>query len=156
MTFRELTARLRALLHLDDPPQKIALALAIGVFLSCTPFLGLQTLLAILVATVFHLNRAAAVTGVWINLPWFAPFVYGAALTLGDWILPDPSGSRNAWVVFVLAHPGHLRWSDLPTLLEELSAALLLGTTLVGLAAGLVTYVVAYSLIAARRRYHER
>ncbi|MGH7311879.1 MAG: DUF2062 domain-containing protein, partial [Candidatus Rokuibacteriota bacterium] len=69
-----LADRLRALLHLDDPPGKIALALAVGVFISCTPLLGLQTILAILVATVFPLNRAVTVTGVWLNLPWFAPF----------------------------------------------------------------------------------
>ena len=56
-----LADRLRALLHLDDPPGKIALALAVGVFISCTPFLGLQTILAILVATLFPLNRAATI-----------------------------------------------------------------------------------------------
>lgn len=151
VAWRRLAARLRALLHLDDPPPRIALALAVGVFISCTPFLGLQTLLAILVATLVRLNRAATVTGVWINLPWFAPVVYGAALTVGDWVLPDPTGIRDAWLKYLVSHPGRLGWGDLIALLEELSAALLVGTTLVGLAAGLVTYVVAFSLISARR-----
>ena len=151
VAWRALLARLRGLLHLDDPPQRIALALAVGVFISCTPFLGLQTVLAILVAMVFRLNRAATVTGVWVNLPWFAPVVYGAALTLGDWVLPDPSGSRDAWLTYVLSSPFRLRWRDLTALLEELSAALLVGTTIVGLAAALVTYVVAFGLLSTRR-----
>lgn len=156
VAWRHLLARLRALLHLDDPPQRIALALAVGVFISCTPLLGLQTLLAIVVATVFRLNRAATVTGVWINLPWFTPVVYGAALTVGGWILPDPGGVRDAWLAYFMSRPFGLRWRDFMILLEELSTALLVGTTVVGLAAAMVTYVVAFGLISARRRYHAK
>jgi uncharacterized protein (DUF2062 family) len=154
--WRQLLARLRALLHLDDPPQRIALALAVGVFISCTPLLGLQTILAVVVATVFRLNRAATITGVWVNLPWFTPVVYGAALTVGGLILPDPGGTRDAWVAYFMSRPLGLRWQDLMTLLEELSTALLVGTTVIGLAAAMVTYVVAFGLISARRRYHLR
>jgi uncharacterized protein len=154
VAWRQLLVRLRALLHLDDPPQRIALALAVGVFISCTPLLGLQTLVAIVVATVFRLNRAATVTGVWVNLPWFTPVVYGAALTVGGWILPDPGETRDAWVAYFMSRPFGLRWQDLMTLLEELSTALLVGSTVVGLAAAMVTYVVAVSFISARRRYH--
>src|SRR5205814_10397331 len=88
-----LAEKFRALLHLDDPPHRLALALAVGVFIGCTPFWGLQTILCAVVATVCRLNRAAAVTGAWIILPWFAPFVYGAALELGLLVVP---GSREA------------------------------------------------------------
>ena len=78
--------------HPDESPRKTALALAIGVFLSFTPFWGFQTLLALLLATVFRLNRAVTVTGTWLNLPWFAPFVYAGAVKLGALMLPDLSG----------------------------------------------------------------
>ncbi len=115
--------RLRALLHLDDPPAKIALALAVGVFISCTPFLGLQTLLAILLSTIFPLNRAATVTGVWINLPWFAPFVYGAALKVGALLIPDPDGARDAWLRYVVAYPGRLSWQQMLALFQRNVAA---------------------------------
>src|SRR5262249_34901581 len=66
---RALVARLGAVLRLDDPPWQVALALAIGVFISCTPFWGLQTVLSLAVATIFRLNRAVTVTGAWLNLP---------------------------------------------------------------------------------------
>src|SRR6185503_8685543 len=69
---RAFVARLGAVLRLDDPPWRVALALAIGVFISCTPFWGLQTVLSLAVATIFRLNRAVTVTGTWLNLPWFA------------------------------------------------------------------------------------
>lgn len=146
-----LTDRLRSLLHLDDPPGKIALALAVGVFISCTPFLGLQTILAILVATLFPLNRLATVTGVWLNLPWFAPFVYGAALKVGAVLVPDPYGVRDAWLAYLVEHPGRLSWSDMVALFQEVSLPLLVGTAVVGGAAGLATYLVALGIISARR-----
>jgi uncharacterized protein (DUF2062 family) len=143
--------RLRALLHLDDPPGKIALALAVGVFISCTPFLGLQTILAILVSTVFPLNRAATVTGVWINLPWFAPFVYGAALKIGAVLIPDPHGARDAWLKYVIEYPGRVSWGQMLALFQEISLPLLVGTLVIGVVAGLATYVVALGVISARR-----
>ncbi|OLC36207.1 MAG: hypothetical protein AUH81_08470 [Candidatus Rokubacteria bacterium 13_1_40CM_4_69_5] len=150
-SWRLLAARLRAVLHLDDPPARIALALAVGVFISCSPFWGLQTILSIVVASIFRLNRAATITGTWINLPWFAPFVYGAALKIGGLLGPDPAGMRDAWVTFLVEQPGRMSWGDAVALFRELSFSLLIGTTVVGAAAGLATYVVAFSVISARR-----
>jgi len=148
-----LSARLRALLHLDDPPPRIALALAVGVFIGCTPLWGLQTVLSVLVAWVFGLNRAAAVTGTWLNLPWFAPFVYGAALKVGGLVVPDPAGVRDAWLAYLLLHPGSVSWRDAVALFQELSLALFVGTTVVGLVAAVLAYAVAYaSLSAAQSR----
>jgi uncharacterized protein (DUF2062 family) len=128
MSWRLWTARLGALMHLDDSPWRTALALAIGVFLSFTPFWGFQTLLALLLATACRLNRAVTVTGTWLNLPWFAPFIYAGALKLGALMLPDLSG------------------------LAGLSAYLLVGSTTLGLAAGLLTWVVAFGVMRRRRQ----
>jgi uncharacterized protein (DUF2062 family) len=120
--------RLVALLQLDESPWRTALALAVGVFISFTPFWGFQTLLALVAATVFKLNRAVTVTGAWLNLPWFAPFVYGGALKLGALMLPGLSG------------------------LAGLSASLLVGTTTLGLGAAVVTWLVAFCVMRARRQ----
>jgi uncharacterized protein (DUF2062 family) len=144
--------RLRALLHLDDPPPRIALALAVGVFIGCTPFWGLQTLLSLVVAVVLRLNRAATVTGTWLNLPWIAPFVYGAALKVGTLVVPDPRGMRDAWLQYFLEHPGSFGWEEYLALFRELSLAVLVGTAVVGGTAALATYWIALVLISARRR----
>lgn len=147
-----LGRRLSALVGLDDPPQRLALSLAVGVFISCTPFWGSQTILSILTAVVFRLNRAATVTGTWLNLPWFAPFVYGAALAVGEFLVPSRSGRRGSeWLAHFLEGPSSLRWQDLMELLQEISVRLLVGTTIVGLVAAAATYVVALALISARR-----
>jgi uncharacterized protein len=129
---RALRERFVALLHLDDPPWRVALALAVGVFISFTPFLGFQTLLALLVAAVARLNAAVVVTGTWLNLPWFMPFVYAGGLQLGAWLLRDLRG------------------------LADWSLALLIGTTLLGFGAAIITYLIAFGIMRRRwrRRHH--
>src|SRR5262245_19505707 len=63
VTRRWLIDRIRGVLHLQDPPWRIALALATGVFISFTPLYGLQSVLAVLVAAIFGLNKAATLAG---------------------------------------------------------------------------------------------
>lgn len=150
MAFAQLGRRLQGSLRLDDPPHRIALALAVGVFISCTPFWGFQTILAIVVATLVRLNRAATVAGAWLNLPWFAPFVYAASIKVGEAILP--AGRAVAIpLVDLLRQPDGLSWPSLREWLHGVSFALLLGSLVVGAAAGAVTYVVAFGLIARHR-----
>jgi len=150
--FRALADKFRVLLHLDDPPRRLALALAVGVFISCTPFWGLQTVLCMLAATVFRLNRAAALTGTWINLPWFAPFVYGAALKIGLLIAPGLGEANAASFELLLRDPGALSWATVWSWLRGSSLPLLLGSTIVGAVAAAVTYVIAFAALARRRR----
>lgn len=148
---RSVRERVHAVLHLDDPPRRIAAALAAGVFISCTPFYGLQTLLALAVATVLRLNRAVTVTGAWLNLPWFAPLIYGAALWVGGLMLPDEQGVDAVEVAAILHAPESFSWVKVLETLRGVSAALLVGTTVVGAVAGLATYVVALGVIRRRR-----
>ncbi len=142
---------LGGLLHLDDPPGRIAQALAVGVFIGCTPFWGLQTVLSIGVAWIFGLNRAATLTGTWLNLPWIAPFVYGAALKIGALLVPDPEGLRAAWLDYLLDHWQSVSWRDALALFRELSGAFLVGTAVVGAVAALGTYAVAFVVLSASR-----
>jgi len=92
---RALAARLSAVLRLDDPPWRVALALAVGVFISCTPFYVFRRSCSLAVAAIFRLNKAVTVTGTWLNLPWFTPLVYGFALRIGAFVLPDLHGATS-------------------------------------------------------------
>ena len=145
-----LRRRLHALLHLDDPPWRIALALAVGVFIGCTPFWFFQTLLALAIAALFRLNKAATVTGAWLNLPWFAPFIYGAALKIGTLMVPGHDAAATEAVTRLLAGHEPLDWREALEMLRGTSITLLAGTTIVGAVAATVTYVVAVRLIARR------
>jgi uncharacterized protein len=59
----------RRLLAIDDPPERTALAFSIGVFIAFSPFLGLHTVLATLIAFLFRFNKVAIYTGTFLNNP---------------------------------------------------------------------------------------
>jgi uncharacterized protein len=153
---RAVVARLGAVLRLDDPPWRVALALAVGVFISCTPFWGLQTVLSLAIATIFRMNRAVMVTGAWLNLPWFAPVVYGFALRVGALVLPDLHGADVAEIVELLRTSSALSAADMLDLLRSVSLALLIGTAAVGTVAGALTYVGAFVFLRRMRAARSR
>ena len=62
-------AAFRRLLAIDDPPERTALAFTIGVFIAFSPFLGLHTILATLIAFIFRFNKVAIYTGTFLNNP---------------------------------------------------------------------------------------
>ena len=146
-----LGARFRELLHFDDPPRRLAGALAVGVFISCTPFWGLQTILAVVVAAVLRLNRAATVLGTWLNLPWFAPLVYGAAIKIGLLVAPGLREADAASFDLLLRDPSALSWGTVWSWLRGSSMTLLVGSTIVGLVAGGATYAIALTALSRRR-----
>lgn len=158
LSWKSLKDRLTAVLHLDDAPEKIALGLAVGVFISCTPFYGLHTVMAILAAFLLRLNKASTVTGAWLNLPWFAPFVYGLSLKVGDLILSGGQGFSGLRGKGLEDLAAQIRpFLSLDKLEEGFLASskfmftaakpLLVGTTLVGLVFGALTYVVALAVV---------
>jgi len=65
-----LRAAFRRLLAIDDPPERTALAFSIGVFIAFSPFLGLHTIMATLVAFIFRFNKVAIYAGTFINNPF--------------------------------------------------------------------------------------
>ncbi len=68
-----LIYRLRRFLHLlwkqQGSPGYQARGLAIGVFCGCLPFFGIQTVLGMMLASVFRGNHLLAVSGTWISNP---------------------------------------------------------------------------------------
>lgn len=84
-------ATFRRLLTLDDPPERTALAFAIGVFIAFSPFLGLHTIMATLVAFIFRFNKVAIFTGTFINNPFLTlvPIII-ASYAIGAFLLGRP------------------------------------------------------------------
>jgi uncharacterized protein (DUF2062 family) len=167
LSWKSLKARFKGVLHLDDAPRKIALGLAVGVFISCTPFYGLHTVMAIVAAFVLKLNKASTITGAWLNLPWFAPFVYGVSLKVGELILGGGEGlpglrgmglEELALQIRPFLSPDKLRDGFLASskLMFAASKPLVVGTTVLGLLAGMITYVVALDAIRKVRRLAAR
>ena len=81
----------RRLLAIDDPPERTALAFSIGVFIAFSPFLGLHTILATLIAFLFRFNKLAIYTGTFVNNPFFTlvPIIIGS-YAVGAFVLGRP------------------------------------------------------------------
>jgi uncharacterized protein len=84
-------ATLRRLLAIDDPPERTALAFSVGVFIAFSPFLGLHTIMATLIAFVFRFNKVAIYAGTFINNPFLTlvPIIVGS-YAVGAFILGRP------------------------------------------------------------------
>jgi hypothetical protein len=68
---------IRRLLAVDDPPERTAFAFSVGVFIAFSPFIGLHTIMAALLAFAFRLNKVAIFGGTFINNPFvtFVPII---------------------------------------------------------------------------------
>jgi uncharacterized protein (DUF2062 family) len=80
---RPLKDLLKKLLHIEDTPERTALAYAVGIFLGFSPFLGVHSLVALAIAFLFGLNRVAILLGVWTNGPWWIVPFYMVATWVG-------------------------------------------------------------------------
>jgi len=61
--------RVREVLKLDDPPHRLALAFALGIFISFSPWLGLHIVSAVFLAWMFRLNKVVVITASFVNNP---------------------------------------------------------------------------------------
>ena len=84
-------ATFRRLLAIDDPPERTALAFSIGVFIAFSPFLGLHTIAATLVAFLFRFNKIAIYAGTFLNNPFLTlvPIIV-ASYAVGAVVLGRP------------------------------------------------------------------
>src|SRR5690606_4017270 len=79
---------------------------AIGAFVSMTPLLGVQTLLAVVGAALLRASIPAAVVGTFFGNPLSWPFIWGSTYVMGLQMtgLPavfDPAGlERNATLIW--------------------------------------------------------
>jgi uncharacterized protein (DUF2062 family) len=144
------------LLHTHDTPERTALAFAMGVFCSFSPFFGFHTIMAIVLAFVFGLNRVAALAGVYTNLPWFIGPYYSLATVIGAYLsgvaLPPQFGQQLA-ALFELSFTGGAFWAGLGTLLRPLLWPFMIGSTIGATALAAVAYVLAVPAIVAGRRH---
>ncbi len=79
----------RRVWRLNGTPHNIALGFASGVFASFTPFMGLHFMIGFGVAWALRGNMLASALGTFMGNPLTFPFIWWAALTLGNRILGE-------------------------------------------------------------------
>jgi uncharacterized protein (DUF2062 family) len=147
---------LDTLLHIHDTPERTAAAFALGVFLGFSPFLGLHTLLGVVLAFVLNLNRVAVLLGVYSNLPWIIGAYYAFTTMVGAALMRTrlPSGFRDQLgALFEFSATDLIFWRHLGNLLSPLFWPYMLGSMLGALALAAVAYPVALAFVRRRRRH---
>ena len=140
----QIRDRLRQILTIKEPPGRIALAFAIGVFIGMSPLLGVHTILGIIVAWIFRLNKFVTIVGVFITNPWTIVPIYtfgtwvGAKLLGVHWMMPDID-----WA--------HLSMNDLIHSFGPLLMPFVVGSTILGVISGGLSYILVYRMVRKNR-----
>ncbi len=137
--------RVRGIHKLNDPPHKLALAVALGVFIAFSPWFGLHIASCIALAWLLRLNKVVVLTATFVNNPWTTVPMYafclwaGFKLTGSDAALPDIDWSS-------------LAFRDLFTVLKPFLWPFVAGTLAVGAIAAVVSYLLFFWMIRRYRR----
>ena len=93
-------------ISLNGDPTRIALGMAVGVFVGSFPIIGTQTLILVTLASAFSLHMAAGILGTWMPsnpltiVPVFGAEFYVGRLLLGYTDISWPEGPLS-WGLFI-------------------------------------------------------
>ena len=152
-------ATFRRLLAIDDPPERTALAFSIGVFIAFSPFLGLHTIAATLVAFLFRFNKIAIYAGTFLNNPFLTlvPIIV-ASYAVGALVLGRPL-SIPAEGIELIKNP-HLFTGDYYRQIFGQSwyvvESFALGATLLSVICSVLAYPLTLWLLRKNRRRRQK
>jgi uncharacterized protein (DUF2062 family) len=138
--FGQMLVRMR---QLEGNPHHLALGMAVGIFVSITPIIPFQTLVAIALAFLVRGSKSAAVLGSWLSNPLTIPVVYFANYKLGCALLGYQKTLDN--IAFD-------SFADLMELGLEVTLAMIVGGVIIGAVLGTLAYVVTLRVFITIRR----
>jgi hypothetical protein len=121
----------------------MAIAFAIGVFIGMSPLLGIHTILGLLAAWVFRLNRLITIVGVYVTNPWTIVPIY----SFGTWIGAKIIGMDN---LIPAIDWSHITFVGFFKEFRPLLLPFLIGNTAIGIVSAVVSYILIYK---AARNY---
>jgi uncharacterized protein (DUF2062 family) len=138
--FGQMLVRMR---QLEGNPHSLALGMAVGIFVSITPIIPLQTVVAIALAFMVRGSKSAAVLGTWLSNPLTIPVVYYANYKLGCMLLGYPK---------TLDSIAFDSFSQLMELGLEVTWAMVVGGVVIGAVLGFFTYFITLRVFITIRR----
>jgi uncharacterized protein len=142
----------RRILSADDPPARLALGVAIGLFVTFTPTIGVQSVLVVALAWMLGANKLVGLPLVWLSNPaTFVP-IYYPCYRIGRWLLGGPQKGAAWWRELTRPPEGYVEatqfyWSRLMEIIVPLSV----GSLLVAFPVAVVGYIVTYQGICRYR-----
>ena len=147
--------RLKLLLELmgrQETPERVAAAVALGVGIGLSPFIGFHFILAIVLASLLRLSRLDTVLGSLVGNPWTLPPFFAVGYRVGRALLgynttrvPPLQWERLLHQDFWTAFRG-------PGFKPRLTS-FLVGTTLLAIVLAIAAY---WLMLGALRLYHRR
>lgn len=143
---------LHNILHADDPPHRLALGIALALFIMFTPTVGIQMILVVFAAWLFNANKAVGIPIVWISNPaTFVPIFY-PCYRLGLKLVGGAPKSRDWWMEFRAPPEGFaLKMEFFWLKVWEILAPLWVGCLVVATVVGVLSYFISYSVIYTYR-----
>ena len=126
----------RQILHLQETPHRTALAFAVGVFIAFSPTYGLHMIMVAFCTWAFGLN--------FVNNPWTLIPILGATYWTGAKLLGAPDIPSFDW--------HDLSFMGIYHQVMPHAWPFFLGGTVLSVGGGLLSYPIAYVLIAKYRR----
>ena len=164
MLVQQVTSRLRTvwrklrhvvlhlLLHADDPPGRLALGAAIGVFVTFTPTFGIQMLLVVFAAWLLRANKTVGLPIVWISNPATLILIYYPCYFVGRSLLGRESIGQQWWVELGQPPAGWLpSFEFYSARFVEIAGPLCLGCFVVATCMAIPTYYLVYYAIRTYR-----
>ncbi len=145
-------SRFQDAVGIHESPERLAAAWALGIGLGLSPVLGLHTVIALLLAFAFRLNKVDVLLGTLVANPWTLTVYFPAAVWLGKrltgvhvprFVVPRPEEVLHAAM-----------WRERAPWLRSLLLTWGVGSSVLALLAGLITSLVVRRLISFHRRRH--
>ncbi len=150
-------AKLIEIARQKDTPHRIALGMALGIFIGILPIMGIQMTVVAIIALPLRGNLKAAVAGVWISNPiTFIPMYWGY-YKFGLLFFPS---RQVSWERFteIIAAAAEWDWSNVcgsTVKILDLGADILIpmwtGATILAFAFGIPTYFVTKRFVVSHR-----
>ena len=141
-----LRSLLKQVLHLQESPQRTALAFAIGIFIGFSPAYGLHTVMVIVCSWALRLNLLALMAGAYLNNPWTVVPILGATYWVGALLLGRSDSPSFDWhdVSFTAIYEQVMPYA----------APFFLGGCVLSFLGAAVAYPLAYFFVARYRQLH--
>ncbi len=154
--------------RLPDTSHRIAFGLAIGIFLSFSPFFGFHIIFAMVLARYIGGNVFAAFVGTFFGNPLTFPFIAGISFALGRWLtgvsgaglapegvlLAFSNASSGLWQsIRSLFGFGQPEWHRLSGFWHEFFLPYLVGGIIPGILFAIIGYFLSRPLVEAYQKH---
>jgi len=168
--FRRLFSYLfQRIIRLPGSPASIAGGFAAGVAASFTPFLGLHFILAAALAMLFRGNVLASAIGTFFGNPWTFILIWLADYEVGLGIIRSLNYGADLRVLSIeelgeimgnalkfMSFSGAISWAEMSRDLEQVFMPLLIGGTVLGAVAGLISFLITLWVVKGWRLHRAR